>query len=115
MPPRAGDCSDAGGTDPAASPSSASDRVGGRSDLRAIPAAARRHRPGSACREHRAEQRRRRPDGGTACRVAPIDDPIDDEDVDLDDLVDVPPESVKSPIERLAEAFPGSELIDERS
>jgi DNA polymerase-3 subunit gamma/tau len=46
---------------------------------------------------------------------SPIDDPIDDEDVDLDDLVDVPPESVKSPIERLAEAFPGSELIDERT
>ncbi len=45
---------------------------------------------------------------------APIDDPIDDEDVDLDDLVDAPPESVKSPIERLADAFPGSELIDER-
>jgi DNA polymerase-3 subunit gamma/tau len=46
---------------------------------------------------------------------SPIDDQIDDEDVDLDDLVDVPPDSVKSPIERLAEAFPGSELIDERS
>ena len=37
----------------------------------------------------------------------------DDHDVDLDDLIDAPPESVKSPIERLAEAFPGSELIDE--
>lgn len=37
----------------------------------------------------------------------------DDDDVDLDDLVDAPPESVKSPIDRLAEAFPGSELIDE--
>ena len=37
----------------------------------------------------------------------------DDDDVDLDDLVDAPPESVKSPIDRLAEAFPGSELIEE--
>jgi DNA polymerase-3 subunit gamma/tau len=45
----------------------------------------------------------------------PVDAPIEDDDVDLDDLVDVPPESVKSPIDRLAEAFPGSELIDERS
>jgi DNA polymerase-3 subunit gamma/tau len=36
-----------------------------------------------------------------------------DEDVDLDDLVDAPPESVKTPIDRLAEAFPGSELVDE--
>jgi DNA polymerase III subunit gamma/tau len=42
-------------------------------------------------------------------------DAIDDEDVDLDDLVDAPPESVKSPIDRLADAFPGSELIDERT
>jgi DNA polymerase III subunit gamma/tau len=39
----------------------------------------------------------------------------DDDDVDLDDLVDAPPESVKSPIERLAEAFPGSELIEDAS
>ena len=37
----------------------------------------------------------------------------DDHDVDLDDLIDAPPESVKTPIERLAEAFPGSELVDE--
>jgi DNA polymerase-3 subunit gamma/tau len=37
----------------------------------------------------------------------------DDDDVDLDDLIDAPPESVKSPIDRLAEAFPGSELIEE--
>jgi DNA polymerase-3 subunit gamma/tau len=39
--------------------------------------------------------------------------PSADDDVDLDDLVDAPPESVKSPIDRLAEAFPGSELIEE--
>jgi DNA polymerase-3 subunit gamma/tau len=37
-----------------------------------------------------------------------------DDDIDIDDLVDAPPESVKTPIDRLAEAFPGSELIDER-
>ncbi|TPW11479.1 MAG: dnaX [Acidimicrobiaceae bacterium] len=37
-----------------------------------------------------------------------------DEDIDLDDLVDAPPESVVTPIQRLAQAFPGSELIDER-
>jgi len=51
--------------------------------------------------------------------VRPVDDPVeahefpDDDDVDLDDLVDAPPESVKTPIDRLAEAFPGSELIEE--
>jgi DNA polymerase-3 subunit gamma/tau len=39
--------------------------------------------------------------------------PPDEEDIDLDDLVEVPPESVKTPIDRLAEAFPGSELIIE--
>jgi DNA polymerase III subunit gamma/tau len=44
--------------------------------------------------------------------VASVELP-DDDDVDLDDLVDAPPESVKSPIDRLAEAFPGSELIEE--
>lgn len=37
----------------------------------------------------------------------------DDHEVDLDDLVDAPPESVKTPIDRLAEAFPGSELIED--
>ncbi|MET0662690.1 MAG: DNA polymerase III subunit gamma/tau [Ilumatobacteraceae bacterium] len=47
--------------------------------------------------------------------AATIDETPDDDDVDLDDLVDAPPESVKSPIDRLAEAFPGSELIDERT
>ena len=31
----------------------------------------------------------------------------------LDDLVDVPAEAVVSPIERLAQAFPGSSLVDE--
>ncbi len=36
------------------------------------------------------------------------------EEIDLDELVDAPPESVVTPIERLAQAFPGSELIDER-
>jgi DNA polymerase-3 subunit gamma/tau len=37
----------------------------------------------------------------------------DDDDVDLDDLIDAPPETVKTPVDRLAEAFPGSELIDD--
>jgi DNA polymerase-3 subunit gamma/tau len=44
---------------------------------------------------------------------APLDALPDDDDVDLDDLVDAPPESVKTPIDRLAEAFPGSELIED--
>lgn len=38
--------------------------------------------------------------------------PTDDE-IDLDDLVDAPPEAVKTPVDRLAEAFPGSELVDD--
>jgi len=45
--------------------------------------------------------------------LAPSPDLPDDEDVDLEDLVDAPPETVKTPIDRLAEAFPGSELIEE--
>ncbi|HSJ90584.1 MAG TPA: DNA polymerase III subunit gamma/tau [Ilumatobacter sp.] len=40
----------------------------------------------------------------------PVDLPDDDE-VDLTELTDAPPESVKTPIDRLAEAFPGSELV----
>jgi hypothetical protein len=39
--------------------------------------------------------------------------PPADEDVDLDDLVDAPPESVVSPLDRLTQAFPGSQLVDE--
>ncbi|HEY4331826.1 MAG TPA: DNA polymerase III subunit gamma/tau [Ilumatobacteraceae bacterium] len=36
-----------------------------------------------------------------------------DEDIDLHDLVDVPPESVKSPLDRLTEAFPGSVVVED--
>jgi DNA polymerase-3 subunit gamma/tau len=36
-----------------------------------------------------------------------------DEDVDLDDLVDAPPGTMKPPEDRLAEAFPGSVFVDE--
>lgn len=35
-----------------------------------------------------------------------------DEDVDLDELVDVPPEAVQTPTDRLLEAFPGSKIIE---
>ncbi len=38
-----------------------------------------------------------------------------DEDIDTDDLVDVPPDAIVSPIDRLTQAFPGSEIIDERT
>jgi hypothetical protein len=38
-----------------------------------------------------------------------------DEDVDTGDLVDVPPDAIVSPIDRLTQAFPGSEILDERS
>ena len=34
-------------------------------------------------------------------------------EIDLNDLVDVPPESVLSPVDRLEQAFPGSKLIEE--
>ena len=44
---------------------------------------------------------------------ATVDELQQDDEIDLDELVDAPPESVKTPINRLAEAFPGSELIEE--
>ncbi|MDO8363636.1 MAG: hypothetical protein Q7V88_12125, partial [Actinomycetota bacterium] len=39
--------------------------------------------------------------------------PPPDEEIDLDELVDVPAEAVVSPLERLTQAFPGSKLVDE--
>jgi DNA polymerase-3 subunit gamma/tau len=42
----------------------------------------------------------------------PVDDPADTE-IDLSDLTDAPPEAVRTPIDRLAEAFPGSEFVTE--
>ena len=39
--------------------------------------------------------------------------PPADEEVDLDGLVDAPPETVVSPVDRLAQAFPGSQILDE--
>jgi DNA polymerase III subunit gamma/tau len=36
---------------------------------------------------------------------------IDDEPIDPDELTDAPPEAVLTPIDRLAQAFPGSELV----
>jgi DNA polymerase III subunit gamma/tau len=47
------------------------------------------------------------PDAAPSAPTAPAD-----EDIDLDDLVDAAPGSVPSAIERLAEAFPGAELIE---
>lgn len=43
-------------------------------------------------------------------RAAP---PPPDEEIDLDDLVDAPPEAVVTPLDRLTQAFPGSQLVDE--
>ena len=37
-----------------------------------------------------------------------------DEDIDLDDLVDAPPGSAPTTLDRLAEAFPGSELVQRK-
>lgn len=48
-----------------------------------------------------------------AGRSAAPTSPPEDHDIDLDDLVDAPPESVLTPIDRLAQAFPGSELVDD--
>ena len=37
----------------------------------------------------------------------------DEDDIDLDELVDVPPEQVVTPTDRLLEAFPGSMMVQE--
>jgi DNA polymerase-3 subunit gamma/tau len=55
-----------------------------------------------------------------AAAAMPDDEPVvsappppDDDEIDLSELTDAPPESVKTPLDRLAEAFPGSELIND--
>jgi DNA polymerase-3 subunit gamma/tau len=52
------------------------------------------------------------PDEADEVRPDPAALPADDE-IDVSELTDAPPESVKTPIDRLAEAFPGSELIND--
>jgi DNA polymerase-3 subunit gamma/tau len=41
--------------------------------------------------------------------------PPPDEEVDTSELVDVPPEAVMTPLDRLQQAFPGSEIIEEHT
>ena len=74
---------------------------------------ATRRRQAPRRRHRRAAARRHRRGHGTAAddvRSAATDD-----DIDPDELTDAPPEAVLTPIDRLAQAFPGSELvIDDR-
>ena len=53
------------------------------------------------------EPERAQPEG------APDPSPQADHEIDLSELTDAPPESVKTPIDRLAEAFPGSEMMSD--
>jgi DNA polymerase III subunit gamma/tau len=61
----------------------------------------------------RARARGPEPDPEAAFQTHAATLPDDDDEIDLDDLIDAPLEAVKSPIDRLAEAFPGSQLVDE--
>jgi DNA polymerase III subunit gamma/tau len=45
--------------------------------------------------------------------VAPAPPPPDEDDIDLTELVDAPPESIVSPTDRLLQAFPGSQMVEE--
>jgi DNA polymerase-3 subunit gamma/tau len=54
------------------------------------------------------------PDDAPAAAAAAAAADAAEHEIDLHDLVDAPPDSVVSPIDRLAQAFPGSELLDER-
>lgn len=52
--------------------------------------------------------------GDGAHGAAPTEPPAHaDDDIDLDELTDAPPETALSPIDRLAQAFPGAELVDD--
>jgi DNA polymerase-3 subunit gamma/tau len=52
--------------------------------------------------------------GDNVVALKPAPAPPADHEVDTSDLVDVPPEAVVTPIDRLQQAFPGSQLMDER-
>ena len=54
-----------------------------------------------------------RPSGSSTASVPVSAPPPADEDIDISDLVDAPPGSVKSPEDRLAEAFPGSVFLED--
>jgi DNA polymerase-3 subunit gamma/tau len=94
---------------------------GGSSDDE--PAPAPRPAPSSpaAPPAARTEPAQRPIDKAVAAAAAAPDDeprvdvppPPDDDEIDLSELTDAPPETVKTPIDRLAEAFPGSELVHE--
>ncbi len=57
------------------------------------------------------------PDDHDGSNVVPLqrahEPALPDEEIDLDELIDAPPEAAVSPIERLAQAFPGSQLVEE--
>ena len=73
-----------------------------------------RGRRGGVAGRHRARRAHRAADegrtGAARRRAAAAD--ADDEDIDLDDLVDAAPGTVPTTLDRLAEAFPGSQLVE---
>ena len=97
-------------SEPTRSPSSPSDRgdANGDSETGAVRSSSPRERGLAAAAA--AVDAAHSPDDEATMSAAALPD---DDEVDLDDLVDAPPETVKTPIDRLAEAFPGSELIEE--
>jgi hypothetical protein len=108
-----------GFVDPAGSP--ADDDAPRAESAPAAPAAAEPAPPAAPAAP--AAPVERAVDRAVAAAAAAVDDEVvaaadlppvpDDDDVDLSELTDAPPESVKTPIDRLAEAFPGSELVSE--
>ena len=83
---------------------------------RQVPRARRRRRAGAAPtqagRPVTIELVSRDGPASPAGSAPPPSPPADDEEIDLDDLVDAPPGP--SALDRLAEAFPGSELVERR-
>ena len=55
-------------------------------------------------------------DGGNVVPLKRPHEPApsaEEDEIDLDELIDAPPETVVSPIDRLTQAFPGSQLVEE--
>ncbi len=77
-----------------------------------VPSPSEPAAPRPSAVERAAQAAAAMPDEPDEVRPDPAALPADDE-IDVSELTDAPPESVKTPIDRLAEAFPGSELIND--
>ena len=85
-----------------------------RASARLVEPAEHPGRPGQTALDRDGLPGSQPPTSDDARAVDPAKDDADEIDsIDLSDLTDVPPESVLGPVDRLMQAFPGSQEMDE--